>query len=298
MAEKSQAPTHGAAQAGPSVPPYYNYQQPYPVAYPYYQMNPYAQQMPYWGTPVMMPPPFMYAAPPPAPPYTSKPKRVPNRKPTLATTMNVTDLVVLGLVAKPLDVDPPAYPSHLPFVRCCYDSNEKKGCEKGCKCYHIHKDPSHRTKPDQPIVPGRNHEVYVDRPHFVAFDNSEDANIDSLPCHYGIHCKDPDHRERAECNKYTADGMRNYEVFLRNYRNYEFELIKYQLSVNKARRELTDEVVVEAFSKLGSRSSELSREAFTSCEAVLSKQVVDPSHELMTKAEEEVSKLVEELNQD
>lgn len=229
---------------------------------PNYHQN---RQMQYWGASPMMAAPFMYA-PPPAPPYTARPKRVINRKPTLATTLETEDLVVMGLVPKPLDIDAPAYPAHLPFIRCCYDSNEKKGCEKGSKCYHLHFDPAHRHPPEPPSIPGRNHEVYVDRPHFVAFDNCNVTDMSQLPCHYGIQCKDPKHREFAHNHKFGIDGMRDYETFLRNYRNYEFELIKYQLSVNKARRELTDDFVLEAYNKLEGNSSKLSADAIAQCE--------------------------------
>eukprot|EP00656_Telonema_subtile_P056421 TRINITY_DN9007_c0_g1_i1.p1 TRINITY_DN9007_c0_g1~~TRINITY_DN9007_c0_g1_i1.p1 ORF type:complete len:235 (-),score=9.64 TRINITY_DN9007_c0_g1_i1:369-1073(-) len=175
-----------------------------------------------------------------------------HRNPLLATRMDNDELAALGLIPKPATTTPPVYPASLPFVRCCYDSNEAKRCGQGNKCYHIHRDPTHRCKATTAQTQGRHHEVQVDRPHFVSFDASDDhPAIDSLPCHYGATCKNPHHRECAVNHKFNAAAMKEYDTYLRNYRSYEFELIKHQLSINKARRELTDEVVLDSFARCG-----------------------------------------------
>ena len=182
------------------------------------------------------------------------------RESSLASKLPAEDLAVLGLIPRPVSGKTPAYPAHLPFVRCCYDANQKKGCGKGNKCYHIHADPEHRCKPDS-TQQGRHQEVYVDRPHFISFDTTGHPDAQTLPCHYGMQCKSAQHRECATKHKFNAVALAEYEAYLRSYRSYEFELIKYQLAVNKARRDLPDSDVFDALARcnetelsLGTRS--------------------------------------------
>ena len=162
-------------------------------------------------------------------------------KPNLAVPLS--ELVELGLVPPlPSAVTKPAYPAHLPFVRCCYDANEKKGCGKGSNCYHVHSNAADRSRP-----PGLKWQVYIDRPHFSAF-NETGTGIDlqTLPCNYGMGCMDPQHRRCAFKHKFNAAALAEYDSYLRAFRTYEFALIEHHHAVNRARKDLTEKAILEA----------------------------------------------------
>ena len=162
-----------------------------------------------------------------------------------AQSMPLSELVALGLVPPHPRISAPAYPAHLPHVRCCYDSNKMKECTRFSNCYHLHRDGADRCRPAG-LKP---HEVYVPRPHFIAYNEVRSRSPDpvkSLPCNYGLQCKDRQHRDCAVKHKFDTAALAEYEAYLRAFRSYEFAVIQYYLSVNRARRELTDEVVRDA----------------------------------------------------
>ena len=166
--------------------------------------------------------------------------------------MPLSQLVALGLVPPQPDVHPPSYPAHLPPVRCCYDSKQIKDCTRGNNCYHLHRDEADRCRPQNM----KTHEVYIPRPHFIAFNNSSSSSstevFSSLPCNYGLQCKDRQHHSCAVRHMFGETALAEYKAYLRRYRSYEFELIRYYLLVNKARRELTDEDVGSAAARRNS----------------------------------------------
>ena len=222
----------------------------------------------------------------------------------LVTKMSNEELIQLGLLPPPTMASrPPIYPSHLPFVRCCYDTatttgNSKgggvggrratttSGCAKGNKCYHLHSDPVDRCKlPTQNSVAGgnnnaiaagvsRHNELWVDRPHFNAFNNNYQSLFSNsssvfnsttsdpfqatlviyhhqhhqrLPCHYGMNCRNPQHRQCAVQHNFHAAALEEYELYLRRFRSYEFECIQYHHTVNRIWRSITDTMVKSAY---------------------------------------------------
>ena len=158
----------------------------------------------------------------------------------LSATITTEELIALGVVWG-VQIPQPTYPPHLPFVRCCYDFNVRKTCGKGSNCYHIHANPADRRKP--PIL-NPPFEVYVERPHFQLFEEmAEHATILSLPCQYGMNCKNPLHRECAIQYRFA---LAEYNAYFRAFRDYEFQMIQQQLAVTRARRELTDDMIKRA----------------------------------------------------
>ena len=158
----------------------------------------------------------------------------------LSATITTEELAALGLV-KVVGVRPPVYPAHLPFVRCCYDSNHRRACEKGAKCYHLHANPADRCKP---LV---NKPVYVERPHFLLYNQTTpQPSYDTLPCQYGPNCKNPSHYNCAIQHCFEDAMITDYNAYSRNFRDYEYQLIQQQLSINRARRKLTDDMIQRA----------------------------------------------------
>ena len=197
--------------------------------------------------------------PPPASPVVSTSKvadtaATNERSFLLARSMTVEELIALGLLASPSNVCTTALPEfstrRFPFVRCCYDSNPSKGCQKGHQCYHLHKDPAHQNHKISPLTHGvRKQEIYVQRPHFDAFNEaSRTAEIDfeSLPCNYGINCKNHKHRECAYRHVFNTAKVSQYDAYIKKFRDHEFQMIGYHNSINKARRDISDEEILRA----------------------------------------------------
>ena len=159
--------------------------------------------------------------------------------------ISLAQLVALGLIPPHPRISAPAYPAHLPHVRCCYDSNKMKECERHSNCYHLHRDGADRCRPAS-LKP---HEVYVPRPHFIAYNEFQSVSVASLPCNYGLNCKNHQHRRCAVKHKFNATALVEYEAYVRAYRSYEFAVIQYYLSANQVRRQLTDEDVREAIAQ-------------------------------------------------
>ena len=156
--------------------------------------------------------------------------------------ISLAQLVALGLVPPHPRISAPAYPAHLPHVRCCYDSNKMKECERHSNCYHLHCDGADRCRPAG-LKP---HEVYVPRPHFIAYNEVQSVSVASLPCNYGLNCKNHQHRRCAVKHKFNATALVEYEAYVRAFRSYEFAVIQYYLVVGRVRRHLTDEDVRDA----------------------------------------------------
>ena len=187
-------------------------------------------------------PPPRYVPPPPMRALTQKAQCASPMLP-LSATITVEELVTLGLVRNPVILRP-QYPSHLPLVRCCYDSNKRKGCDKGSNCYHIHANPTDRRKPATQKCP---HEIYVERPHFALYEGMvPQPHIQSLPCQYGMGCKNPLHRDCAVRFSLNDAALADYNAYFRAFRDYEFQMIQQQLAVIRARRELTDDMIWRA----------------------------------------------------
>ena len=162
-----------------------------------------------------------------------------------AKSMSLSELVALGLIPPHPRISAPAYPAHLPHVRCCYDSSRIKDCARSHNCYHLHCDGADRCRPAG-LKP---HEVYVPRPHVIAYNEVQSnlsAAVASLPCNYGLNCKSHQHRRCAVKHKFNATALAEYEAYVRAFRSYEFAVIQYYLSANQVRRQLTDEDVREA----------------------------------------------------
>lgn len=165
----------------------------------------------------------------------------------LVLTKSVEELIDLGLLVSPVmacETPLPSYPQRLPFVRCCYDSNRKKGCEQGHKCYHLHRDLTHQCRCPSPLTHGiRHHDIYIGRPHFQAYNAATQIApiaIDTLPCNYGLKCKNARHRDCAFKYMFNAVAMAHYEQYLKRFREHEFQMINYHINANKARREIAD----------------------------------------------------------
>eukprot|EP00658_Telonema_sp_P-2_P002926 TRINITY_DN11078_c0_g2_i2.p1 TRINITY_DN11078_c0_g2~~TRINITY_DN11078_c0_g2_i2.p1 ORF type:complete len:184 (-),score=40.63 TRINITY_DN11078_c0_g2_i2:670-1221(-) len=68
-----------------------------------------------------------------------------------------------------------------------------------------------------------------------------------LPCHYGMNCRNLQHRQCAIQYNFDAAAQKEYELYLRRFREYEFECIQYHHTVNKMWRDITDDMVKTAY---------------------------------------------------